>query len=228
MKQLSRSIPKIGLTFGRWTVLELGEPIYYEGRVRDHKYLCKCKCGTERFVSGSSLLQGRTKSCGCLRKEKRSGACLGKHHMSYSTLYSKYTSMKDRCFNEKNKFFSQYGGRGIKVCDEWLGENGFENFMKWADESNYKDNLSLERIDVNGNYEPLNCSWIPLGEQQWNKKNTLYKDGIPVAKFAREVGIVSPHIARHRIYMGWSLQDAVYTPVLKKGERLETAKETYI
>lgn len=85
--------------------------------------------------------------------------------------YGSYKSMLERCYREKSSNYNIYGGRGIKVCDEW---KNIENFEKWVEESHYKKGLTLDRIDVNGNYEPSNCRWVDMKMQCNNRRNTLY------------------------------------------------------
>ena len=94
-----------------------------------------------------------------------------KHNESYSRTYKIWQSMRQRCQNFKNSNFKYYGGRGIKVCDAW---NDYVNFSNWIKTSNYKDNLTIERIDVNGNYCPENCTWIPLEQQPLNRTNSIH------------------------------------------------------
>lgn len=95
---------------------------------------------------------------------------LTKHNESFSRIYKIWQGMKQRCQNPKDYNFKRYGGRGIKVCDEWLD---YVKFSEWVKKSNYEDNLTIERINVNGNYCPENCTWIPLGEQAKNRTNSI-------------------------------------------------------
>lgn len=129
-------------------------------------FLCKCDCGNiidTRFVM---LRSGQTKSCGCYRDEnnKVSGY---KHGFKKTRLYRCWADMKRRCLTPGNSSFKWYGERGISVCIEWLD---FDVFKNWALQNSYSDNLTIDRIDVNGNYEPGNCRWITIQEQQKNKR----------------------------------------------------------
>lgn len=94
--------------------------------------------------------------------------------LSKTRLYRIHRAMNDRCYKEYDKFYADYGGRGITVCDDWLGADGFLNFYNWALSSGYEEGLSIDRKDVNGNYEPTNCRWITMAEQQRNKRNNVY------------------------------------------------------
>lgn len=153
-----------GIEFGRLTVVERCG--------RDNRgeamWLCVCECGKERKIRGSSLRVGLTKSCGCLNKEivsKNSKT----HGRSNSALHNVWRKMKQRCFSEKDQAFKYYGGRGITVCDEW--KDNFENFYKCSMTNGYSDGLTLDRINVNGNYEPSNCRWVTMKVQQNNRRN---------------------------------------------------------
>ena len=153
-----------------------GKLVVKEYAFRKNNYamwLCECDCGKTKIVSSNSLNSGKCQSCGCLLVEtliKRNT----KHNKTYTKIYNKYRSMKERCFNPKNQRYKNYGERGIIVCDEWIGEEGFINFYNWSMANGYRDNLTIERIDVNGNYCPENCKWIPIKEQADNKTNTKY------------------------------------------------------
>lgn len=109
--------------------------------------------------------------------------------MRSTKIYKKWQGMKRRCYEKENRQYKNYGGRGIVICDEWLGEHGFENFYSWAMRNGYRDGLSIERKDVNGNYCPENCCWIPLPEQSRNKTNTKrISDSVIAVDLARKNG----------------------------------------
>ena len=136
------------------------------------KWLCKCDCGNTKIVTGTGLRIGHPKSCGCASYEYVSKA-IKKINILDKRLYSILHQMKQRCTNQKLPCYKNYGGRGIKVCKEWsLKEGkGYNNFYNWAMQNGYKDALSIDRIDVNGNYEPNNCRWINNKQQCNNKRN---------------------------------------------------------
>lgn len=150
-----------GKKFGKLTVLRMINNPNGKG----FKWECKCECGNKTLVSAGSLVSGNTKSCG----EHKLGNIT--HGMSNTRLYYIHKYMINRCTNKKYGGYKDYGGRGISVCDEWLNkEKGFESFMVWALKNGYESDLTLDRVDVNGNYEPSNCRWADMHTQARNQR----------------------------------------------------------
>jgi len=179
-----------GKKFNRLTVIER----YHENNIHNKPlWLCKCDCGKETIVNGLSLKNGNTKSCGCYAKEiqKLSSNKKSKHNLRNTRLYNIWRGMKKRCYDLKNKDYKNYGKRGIKICEEWL--NDFKTFYDWAMSNGYKDNLTIDRIDTNGNYEPNNCRWTDLETQQNNRRNTEHitigNDSKTMSQWARTIGV---------------------------------------
>ena len=202
----------IGKRFGKLTVLQRGEEYYFpNGRHRD-TWVCKCDCGVVKTILGSSLRYGRTVSCGC----HHFSGLHKTHGMTHTRLYKCWKDMKSRCLNKNRKDYVNYGKRGIKVCDNWLD---FSNFSKWALKNGYKDTLTLDRINVNGNYEPSNCRWASLKQQANNTRRNIRLlfagKNLTYSEWEVETGINQHTIAR-RIRLGWSVEDALCTPLKKR------------
>ena len=140
-------------------------------------YHCKCECGGEITTRSDSLTSGKTRSCGCL-VEKNSFVSNLKHNSSYTRLYNIYHKMKGRCYNENDDRYHRYGGRGITICEEWLED--YKAFESWSLENGYSDELSIDRIDNDGNYEPDNCRWATNIEQMNNTSRNfkVESDGV--------------------------------------------------
>lgn len=162
---------EIGNVYGLLTVVALSRK--RNGRTA---FTCKCTCGSLLDVIVSSLRNGNTKSCGCYQKEKASVA-KSTHKKSNSPEYQTWCNIKRRCYNDKNIDFHNYGGRGIEVCERWL--NSFENFYYDMGERPSNEH-SIERVRVNGNYEPNNCIWATIDIQSHNRRNNhrIVVDGI--------------------------------------------------
>lgn len=159
-----------GERYGKLVVMEEAEPIYSKTGKMIRRWKCKCDCGNITIVRHGDLRNGSTVSCGCYNYEKESAAKT--HGYSRTKLGNVFEGMKQRCNNPKNKNYEKYGGRGIKICTEWL--NDPKKFFDWAIKNGYKEGLSIDRIDVNGNYEPDNCRWADNETQCINQR--LRKD----------------------------------------------------
>lgn len=172
------------------------------------RWECECECGKKIIVRGKCLTQGVTKSCGCWRRDSCKENAL--RHGGFGTrLYTVWDSMRQRCLNPNQKEYHNYGGRGIKICSEW---DDYSSFREWAYHTGYKDDAprgfcTLDRIDVNGDYEPNNCRWVSFKVQSNNKQNTIYltADGETrtLSEWSRVVGIKYCTLWR-RYKQGWA------------------------
>ena len=182
---------------------------------------CVCDCGETRVVNQSALKGGTTKSCGCLSREQtgiRARKRLTTHGLRGHTLYGTHKRMIKRCYDPRHHAFSHYGGRGIRVCDEWRDqEHGLTNFYEWARQNGWERGLSVDRIDVNGNYEPSNCRWVTMADQQKNKRNVrlIEYNGrvLNIAEWALLVGIPRGTLWERIARRQWTIEKALTTPV---------------
>lgn len=168
----------VGERIGRLFVLQ--RVLTPEGKKKQVYYLCQCDCGNTKIVAAGNLRSSTpTQSCGCLLNEARKNIWghrvkpRGGDSMNpeLKGIFYCWERMIKRCDNPKDKRYDNYGGRGIKVCDEWYD---YDTFREWALTHGYQKGLSIERKDVDGDYEPSNCTWITMKEQARNKQNTAY------------------------------------------------------
>lgn len=169
-----------GKKFGRLSVIKENGLNKYDKMT----WLCKCDCGNKKIVLGTELINGNVRSCGCLLSETRIKNNIARGNLngasssdnpSIRRLASIYSGMKNRCLNTNEADYKHYGGRGIEICENWLDEKyGFDNFYNWAIENGYSNELTIDRIDVDGNYEPNNCRWATRKEQGINKRDSIY------------------------------------------------------
>lgn len=220
----------IGKKFNRLTVLGLDAIIDNRRHL-----LCKCDCGNTAIVARNKLVTGHTRSCGCLQIEKIVTFNY-KHGMARTPTHNSYSSMIQRCYDKGNNSYPNYGGRGIKVCEEWLGDLGFNNF--YASMKERPTNTTLDRIDNNGNYSPENCRWSTKETQEKNKRSTYnieYKGEIKCLSDWAKIFNRSYVTIKYRLEHGWSVEDAFTAPPYTKhykrkinyGEKMET-KEAFM
>ena len=208
-----------GKHFGRLTVIRDTGQSRHESAL----WLCICDHGnadippTKVIVRSHNLRAGKTKSCGCWQKESRVKVGVT-HGLCHHPIYFLWQGIKDRCLNSNDDGYHNYGGRGITVCKAWLD---FVTFYEWASTHGYQKDLTIERIDVNGNYEPDNCRFATRKEQSMNKRNSWL---IPwrgerkhVEEWAEITGINKITIRQRIRRYGWSIDKALTTPPLPVG-----------
>lgn len=196
----------LGKEFGRLKVVK------FVGRAKDRQYLWECECSCEQhthiIVKAGNLRSGNTQSCGCLHKEIIQQ---GIHGKANTKLYYVWNGMKSRCLNPNQKSYKNYGERGIKICDEWLN---FNNFYEWAMNNGYKEGLSIERENVNGNYEPSNCHWATAKEQANNTRSNHFieynGENKTIQQWEDETGLP---IGQRITSNNWSIEKAINTPL---------------
>ena len=208
----------VGRKFTRLEVTSFSHkkgPTYY--------WNCKCDCGNLRKVTRCALISGTTKSCGCLKGE-RGKAFLTTHGMNNTRLYHIHENMKQRCLNPNTPKFKDYGGRGVKVCEEW---NTFELFKEWAYSNGYKEELELDRVNNDGNYEPSNCRWATRKQQTRNKRNNHILEFMGIKKCLvdwADLFSIPYGTLRSRIKHNWTTTKALICPIKKHIKRGEYGK----
>ena len=211
--------------FGRLTVIrrDLTKPNH------DAWWICECDCGNIISTTGSRLRDGSCQSCGCLQKELL--AERNKTHGETKTrLYNLWSKIKLRCYNKKSKDYDNYGGRGILMCSEW--KKDFMSFKEWALSNGYDENASyggctIDRIDVNGNYEPNNCRFTTIKEQSRNtrfNRRYEYQGKSLCTEELAEIAGISGATLRYRLNVGYTLEEAMFTKLHKnKGRKVNYA-----
>lgn len=202
---MGKIVDLTGMTFGRLRVIE------FAGIAKNRKAIWKCECSCENHtiitVQGANLRNGNTQSCGCLHKERFNRYS---HGQTNTKLYGVWNGIKNRCLNPNHKSYKNYGGRGIKLCEQWLD---FSNFYEWALNNGYKEGLSIERENVNGDYEPSNCHWATAKEQANNTRANHfieYNEKIKtIQQWEDETGLP----IGQRLSYGWTIEQAIETPL---------------
>lgn len=199
----------IGKKYNMLTVIEPVHVVLNNGN-KQWYWRTQCECGKVSILRPSSVINGRQKSCGCYRKTGKQVPCI--HNESHTRLHNIWCSMNNRC-NPAHKHSERYGKRGICICDEW---HDYTKFAEWARANGYSDGLTIERVDVNGNYEPGNCKWIPLEAQARNRRTTRWVDyqgeKMSLAEAAQRAGL--PYKQVHfRLKKGWTVEEALSVPI---------------
>lgn len=209
-----------GKRFGRMTVIrQTDRP---PGKLHNRYWLCRCDCGNEKVYCTGEINRGAIVSCGCYHREMASKRAYEQHltHGKTGTrLYGIWNAMKDRCSNPNCKTFHLYGGRGIKVCEEW--KHSFEAFSEWAvlngyDPSKKRGECTVDRIDVNGNYCPENCRIVSQKEQCKNKRSnrmiTYNGETKTMTEWAEQYGLRVGTL-RDRLSYGWDVERCLTQPL---------------
>lgn len=198
---MSAFVDLTGQKFGRLTVIKRNK------NNNGVNWFCRCKCGNNTVIPTGHLKSGHTSSCGCFLIEQRR-ICNIKHGMRRTQIYYIWCSMHERCYNSNSKGYSNYGGRGIKVCKRWYK---FENFF--ADMGKRPKNKTIERKDNNGNYTPKNCIWASRRKQSNNQRSnvliTFQGKTRTIAQWARKIGVTY-----HTLYLrikrrNWPIEKAL-------------------
>lgn len=170
-----------GLKIGKLTVLN---EYYKKGK---HTYWkCRCECGKEKLIYSHNLISGKTKSCGCIKNKH-----IGGYKSKSKRLVKIFIGMKQRCYNPNAINYKKYGAKGVKICNDWLNDS--RKFYEWSENNGYNDNLTIDRIDTRGNYEPDNCRWVTYKEQNNNttRNRLITRNGITktVSEWANYYGV---------------------------------------
>ena len=206
---MSKLIDITGKKYNMLTVIS-----FYDIQDKKSRWLCECDCGNKKVLFAKDIKNGNTKSCGCLLHQKKYD---DKTEMKIKRLQRIYYNMKQRCYDKNNPLFKYYGKRNIKIYNEWIKD--INKFFEWALNNGYNDNLTIERIDVNRNYEPNNCKWITKTQQGYNKTNTVLYTIEGQTKCLSEwckLHKINYHIVYKRLKRGKTIVEALTTPIDKK------------
>ena len=194
-----------GVVSGRLTAIRFSRM----NKQRQAVWLCRCSCGTEKEVASRYVISGHTRSCGCLKRDEPGAKT---HGMSHTAENSTWRKIKGRCANANDSDYALYGGRGIKVCERW--QHSFEAFFEDMG-ARPSERHSIERVDVNGNYEPANCVWATAQEQARNRRTTTWfvyhGDRLCLTEHCVRAGKCQRMVWK-RLRRGWSIEEALETP----------------
>jgi hypothetical protein len=215
-------VDRTGMRFGRLVVVGA------KRQGRHTLYECSCDCGGSAELRADVIVRGDARSCGCLRVENHAALAerTKTHGQSLSLTWRSWRGMRARCFNALDQHWPDYGGRGITVCDRW------EDFSAFLTDMGERPSLkhSIDRIDVNGDYEPGNCRWATYRQQADNKRNTVRVSALgrqmTATEWDAELGFRKGTVAKRVRRLGWSEHRAVTTPISEKHRRLAWLSHT--
>lgn len=204
----------IGNKYGNLTVVEPVHVTLNNGG-KQWYWKLKCDCGNETIMNPHAVIHGKYRSCGCSFK----AGVTATHRESHTPLHNIWCGMNKRC-NPKGKSSRGYGDRGISVCEEW---KSYEAFSKWARENGYEEGLTIERIDVNGNYCPQNCTWITLEKQARNRRTTHWVEyqgkRMSLAEACEQANLPYKQVFERIVKRNWPVEKALSTPMRKMKKR---------
>lgn len=207
----------VGKRFGRLLVVERTNDYVSASGGNHKKYRCVCGCGSYAEVLKEHLMSGRTRSCGCLRKENGKPT----HREIHTRLYTIWGNMCNRCSNPNNPAWDRYGGRGITVCDEW---KNYECFRDWAKGNGYTDELTIDRIDNSKGYNPSNCRWVDNYVQANNKRNNrlIEYNGQTktLSEWARIIDIPYKTLHYRIVGLNWTVERAMTQPLRNTNKKM--------
>lgn len=196
----------------QFNMLSVIEPVHAN---KQWMWRVRCDCGEERIYVPHEVISGKVKSCGCYRKSGKQTPRV--HGESHTRLHDTWTGMNNRC-NPQNKNSERYGVRGIKVCEEW---KDYTKFAEWARNNGFREDLTIERVDVNGDYCPDNCTWIPLSKQARNRRTTRWVEyqgrTMSLAEAAEIAGLLYKQV-HARVKKGLDLERALSEPLHQESE----------
>jgi hypothetical protein len=205
----------INKEFNSWTIIKFS----YTNKHREKYYLCKCKCGIERDVKIRDIIKNNSKSCGCsFKKNKECIKNNHRHNLSNHKLYYIWLNMRARCYNENDTHYNRYGGRGIIICDEW--KEDFKVFYDWSINNGFKDGLTIDRKNNDGDYTPINCRWVDKIIQANNRCSNRIIEAFgqkkTLAEWSKDSNYSQNKVStiRHRIdILKWTPEDAISKPL---------------
>lgn len=200
-----------GKRFGKLIVIQQLDSKQYPRFSGSIIYECQCDCGNTTIVTRSKLIHNHTQSCGCMRKSS-AAKLFTTHKQTGSRLFNIFYNMKQRCLNPHAPAYDKYGGRGIKICDEWKNQNGFDNFYNWAIQNGYQENLSIDRINNDGDYAPDNCRWTTMKTQSNNRSSntyiTFHNQTHTLSEWADIIGIDHSVLSQRINKLGMTIEEA--------------------